>query len=56
MTDYARSVMNVTLHQNVLLYWQTITIVLIKVFFTNVIIVTTIVATGQTLRSIFSRT
>ena len=36
---------------NVLLHWQTITIVLIKVFFTNVINVTTSVATGQTLRS-----
>ena len=46
MTDFATSVMNVTTHQNVLLHWQTITIVLIKVFFINVINATTDVATG----------
>ena len=51
MTDFATSVMNVTTHQNVLFHWQIITLVLIKVFFTNVVNVTTSVATGQSLRS-----
>ena len=52
MMDSGTSVINVILHLNVLHHWQTITIVLIKVYSTNVTSVTTNVATGQTLRSI----